>query len=116
MLQIEQLMESEDLRETNRWILRSCEEIRLYDPYAPSGFYWIDPDGPLVGEDAVQVVCNMTTGTTLISHDVEELKLKPNSQAAVTYDAPMRQMIALIRQSLECRQDLRFQVLEHFEP
>ena len=41
---------------------RSCHEARLADPSLPTDVYWIDPDGQGVGEDPIQVNCDMSTG------------------------------------------------------
>ena len=41
---------------------RSCHEARLADPSLPTDVYWIDPDGHGVGEDPIQVNCDMSTG------------------------------------------------------
>jgi hypothetical protein len=46
--------------------LRTCREIRSNDLSLPSGMYWIDPDGQGVGDDAIFVHCDMTTGNLLI--------------------------------------------------
>jgi acetyl-CoA carboxylase alpha subunit len=43
-------------------ILRSCREIHESDSLLDSGNYWIDPDGQGIGDDAINVYCNMTTG------------------------------------------------------
>jgi predicted nuclease with TOPRIM domain len=42
---------------------RTCREIHSSDPSLPSGMFWIDPDGQGVGDDAIYVHCDMTTGT-----------------------------------------------------
>lgn len=43
-------------------ILRTCREIHLSNPLLDSGIYWIDPDGQGVGDEPINVYCNMTTG------------------------------------------------------
>ena len=45
-------------------ILRTCHEIRSSDPSLASGMYWIDPDGLGVGDDPINVYCNMSSGNT----------------------------------------------------
>ncbi len=45
-------------------IPRTCQELRAADPSLPSGMQWIDPDGQGVGDDPINVYCNMTTGIT----------------------------------------------------
>jgi hypothetical protein len=41
---------------------RSCYEVRMADPSLPTDVYWIDPDGQDIGEDPIQVNCDMSTG------------------------------------------------------
>jgi hypothetical protein len=43
-------------------MVRTCRELRATDPTLTSGMYWIDPDGQGVGEDPINVYCDMTTG------------------------------------------------------
>ena len=43
-------------------ILRTCLEMREADPSLNSGMYWIDPDGQGVGDGAIYVYCDMTSG------------------------------------------------------
>merc|ERR1712142_980762 len=52
--------------------LRSCEEYAAYG-LVTTGYYLIDPDGPLVGEQPIQVLCNFTSGATEILHDTTTL-------------------------------------------
>ena len=42
---------------------RTCREILAAYPALNSGMYWIDPDGQGVGDDAIYVHCDMTTGS-----------------------------------------------------
>ena len=44
-------------------IHRTCHEARAANPSLPSGLYWIDPDGQGVGDDPINVFCDMTSGT-----------------------------------------------------
>lgn len=44
---------------------KTCREIQLADPSLPSGLYWIDPDGQGVGDDPIQVHCDMVTGKVI---------------------------------------------------
>ena len=46
-------------------IHRTCHEARVADPSLPSGMYWIDPDGQGVGDDPINVVCDMMSGNTV---------------------------------------------------
>lgn len=59
--QMEQQGSSGSLR-ANDYVRRSCHEIRSFNPFLPSGMYWIDPDGQGFGEAPVHVHCNMKTG------------------------------------------------------
>ena len=43
-------------------IHRTCHEARAANPSLPSGMYWIDPDGQGVGDDPINVLCEMTSG------------------------------------------------------
>jgi len=43
-------------------MVRTCRELRATDPTLTSGMYWIDPDGQGVGEDPINVYCDMTAG------------------------------------------------------
>jgi len=40
---------------------RSCYELKATNPSAQSGFYFIDPDGQINGDDPVQAHCDMDT-------------------------------------------------------
>jgi hypothetical protein len=51
---------------TSRGVIpRSCHEARLADPSLSTGVYWIDPDGQGVGDDPIQVNCDMSSGIRL---------------------------------------------------
>merc|ERR1719244_94315 len=54
-------------------VVRSCEELAQFG-VEKSNNYWIDPDGPLTGQDPIQVFCDFTEGgaVTEISHDSEK--------------------------------------------
>jgi hypothetical protein len=41
---------------------RTCKELRVIDPSLPSGMYSIDPDGQGVGDNPINVYCDMTSG------------------------------------------------------
>ena len=47
-------------------IPRTCREAFSGDQSVPSGMYWIDPDGQGIGDDPINVYCNMATGTNVI--------------------------------------------------
>jgi len=44
------------------YVRRSCHEIKLFNPFLPSGMYWIDPDGQDYGEPPIYAHCNMKSG------------------------------------------------------
>ena len=55
------------------YVLRTCEDIRAADPTTESGYYFIDPDGQVSGNDPIYVFCDMATGTIILhvsSHSV----------------------------------------------
>lgn len=54
----------DDRSDAKNAILRTCLEIRETDPSLDSGMYWIDPDGQGVGDGAIYVFCDMTSGKT----------------------------------------------------
>ena len=41
---------------------RTCRELLAADPTLNSGLHFIDPDGQGVGDDPIQVYCDMTKG------------------------------------------------------
>ena len=43
-------------------IHRTCHEVRTAGPSLTSGKYWIDPDGQGVGDDPINVFCDMSKG------------------------------------------------------
>ncbi|XP_046458291.1 uncharacterized protein LOC124205042 [Daphnia pulex] len=94
--------------------LRTCREIRSNDLSLPSGMYWIDPDGQGVGDDAIFVHCDMTTGTTSVLHDSESPMnvghcVEPGCYSrAINYNATSKQMSALAELSTECHQSIAY--------
>lgn len=56
-------------------MVRTCRELRATDPTLTSGMYWIDPDGQGVGEDPINVYCDMTTGRKEKQHFNINLKI-----------------------------------------
>nr|CAH0107150.1 unnamed protein product [Daphnia galeata] len=92
---------------------RTCHEAKLGDPSIKSGMQWIDPDGQGIGDDPIYVYCDMSSGSTLISHDSES-PVDVGSCAdpgcyskAINYNAPIRQLIALTELSGECQQSVK---------
>ena len=41
---------------------KTCLEALTNDPNLKSGMYWIDPDGLGIGDAAIYVYCNITSG------------------------------------------------------
>ena len=100
-------------------IHRTCHEARAANPSLPSGMYWIDPDGQGVGDDPINVFCDMTSdeGLTSVRHDTEKYTEVGNCgdpgcySRNITYDATMRQMKSLAELSTECHQSIRVSVV-----
>lgn len=46
----------------NSAITRTCRELKLADPSLSSGMYWVDPDGQNIGDDPINVYCDMDLG------------------------------------------------------
>ncbi|XP_057368939.1 uncharacterized protein LOC130690004 [Daphnia carinata] len=93
---------------------RTCAELHAADPSLPSGLHLIDPDGQGVGDNPINVYCNMTTGTTAIPHDCESPLdvghcADPGCYSRpVNYYASSRQMKALVDLSTECHQAIKY--------
>lgn len=94
---------------------RTCHEIHDSDPSLASGMYWIDPDGQGVGDAPIFVFCDMSTGSTVISHDSEspmEVDHCPDPgcySRAINYNVTsIRQLAALAEMSAECRQSIQY--------
>lgn len=47
-------------------IYRTCHELRSTDPTLASGVYKIDPDGENIGDNPIDVYCDMSTGISLL--------------------------------------------------
>nr|CAH0110895.1 unnamed protein product [Daphnia galeata] len=100
--------------ETKSGLPRTCHEARLANPSLTSDVYWIDPDGQGVGEDPIQVTCDMSSGITLIGHNSESPTnvghcLDPGCYSkSIAYEASLRQISALIELSEECRQSIKY--------
>ena len=76
--------------------------------------YWVDPDGMGSGDPPIFVYCDMTTGTTVVSHDSEfliEVDPCPDpgcSARVINYNATLRQLVALTEMSHYCQQFIQF--------
>ncbi|XP_046641561.1 uncharacterized protein LOC124326839 [Daphnia pulicaria] len=94
---------------------RTCHEIHDTDPSLTSGMYWIDPDGQGVGEAPISVFCDMSTGSTVVSHDSElpmEVDHCPDPgcySRAINYNGTsIRQLKALAEMSAKCQQSIKY--------
>ncbi|XP_046632041.1 contactin-associated protein-like 2 isoform X2 [Daphnia pulicaria] len=101
---------------TSRGVIpRSCHEARLADPSLSTGVYWIDPDGQGVGDDPIQVNCDMSSGTTIIGHNTEVATnvshcTEPGCYTRpIVYEASPKQITALTKISVDCRQSIKYE-------
>jgi hypothetical protein len=61
----EDVVETNNILKEKSIIPRTCRDANANNPSLSSGMYWIDPDGPNVGDDAIYVFCNMTSGNMI---------------------------------------------------
>jgi len=108
----ERLDHLEDLSKIHT--LRTCEEYRQYG-ISTSGFFDIDPDGPLIGYEPFQVFCNFESGSTELLHnhdgEVVEVERCPDEKCYrldLTYNTQKEQIIALKQLSETCSQYIGF--------
>ena len=93
--------------------VRTCEELARHG-VKKSGRYLIDPDGDLLGQDPIEVICDFETNTTEVPHDSEELikieKCESTgcSRYEIGYYASMSQIQSLIQLSEKCEQEISF--------
>ena len=94
--------------------LRSCHEYAMQGLKQPLT-YNVDPDGHLMGNPPVEVICNFDQGTTEISHDKEDMVIEippcaePKCyQLDINYNSPMGQIEAIKSISSTCTQDIKF--------
>jgi len=101
--------------------LRSCSEYVEFG-LSITGFYLIDPDGPLVGQSPIQVLCNFTSGSTEILHDSAKLTQVEHCHDAGCYEKevtyingatnepiPFSQIDSLIQISDYCVQEFYYE-------
>ena len=96
-------------------VVRTCQEMYEFG-IRTSNYYFIDPDGPLVGKEPIQVYCEFSNDNvaTKISHNSEDnIKVghceDPGCYSReITYDAPMEQIQSLIELSKSCSQEIRY--------
>lgn len=92
---------------------RSCFELAQHG-ISKSGTYTIDPDGHLIGQPPVDVICDFNQGTTEVSHDKESEVVIGHcleigcAKYHLKYQAPMEQIQALIELSDRCYQSISF--------
>jgi len=97
--------------------LRSCSEYAMFG-VTKSGFYEVDPDGPLIGNPPFTAYCRFTGGnaSTEVTHNhenVTEITASPCEDPlcwnmTLTYDAPMDQIKTLKSLSEFCYQKISF--------
>ena len=94
---------------------RTCQEMYEFG-IRTSNYYFIDPDGPLIGKEPIQVYCefNEDNVATKISHNSED-KINVDHcedpgcySKEITYEAPMEQIESLIELSKSCSQEFRY--------
>jgi len=97
--------------------LRSCSEYAMFG-VTKSGFYEVDPDGPLIGNPPFTAYCSFVGGnaTTEVTHNhenVTEITANPCKDPlcwnmTLEYDAPMSQIETLKSLSEFCYQKISF--------
>ena len=108
--------EVEYLKELSKLLsVTTCDEMHDY-VLNKSDYYFVDPDGPLNGEEPIRVYCDLAEdyGFIRISNDSEE-KIEvthcnyPGCYARpIVYDASMEQIKTLIELSDSCSQPIRY--------
>ncbi|KAI9561346.1 hypothetical protein GHT06_012303 [Daphnia sinensis] len=102
------------------FVPRTCQEAREsgLPEFKDSGMYWIDPDGLEIGDGAIYVYCNMTTGATTVGHDSEATIEIPKCSNAGCYSrsivyngGSLKQMKALAEISANCHQTIQVNCL-----
>ena len=97
--------------------LRTCSEYGMYG-VTKSGYYEIDPDGPLIGHPPITVYCSFADGiaTTEVTHNHEnttDITANPCTDPlcwslTLNYDAEMNQIESLKSLSEVCYQKIDF--------
>ena len=108
--------EVEYLKELSKLLsVKTCDEMHDFG-LNKSDYYFIDPDGPLNGEEPIRVYCDFTEdyGFTKIPHDSENrievthCKEPGCYSRPIVYDSSMEQMKNLIELSESCNQFIRY--------
>ncbi|CAG0885455.1 unnamed protein product [Darwinula stevensoni] len=81
-----------------------------------TGEYLVDPDGVLIGEAPIKVICDMETDpvATIVLHDsmgntaIDRCADPGCYNHSIKYGSPMKQMVALIQHSKSCEQYIRY--------
>ncbi|CAG0899890.1 unnamed protein product [Darwinula stevensoni] len=84
-----------------------------------TGEYFVDPDGVLIGDTPIKVLCDMQTDpvSTIVLHDsmgntaIDRCAHPGCYNHSIKYGATMKQMVALIKQSKSCKQQIRYDCL-----
>ncbi|XP_057375243.1 uncharacterized protein LOC130696180 [Daphnia carinata] len=102
------------------FVPRTCHEALEsgLPEFKESGMYWIDPDGLGIGDGAIYVYCDMSTGATSVGHDSEATIEIPKCRPAGCYSRPivysggsLNQMKALSEISANCHQTIQVNCL-----
>ena len=101
----------------------TCSALLKRRPSTTSGWYYIKPHG-FSSSQSVRVFCNMTSkngvGVTVIGHDSESRTLvrgyeSPGSyKQTITYDISMEQIVAIMKQSRNCEQFIKYECFNSF--
>ena len=101
----------------------SCSDLLKRRPSTTSGWYYIYPLG-FISSQSVRVYCDMTSkngvGVTVIGHNSESRTLVKGYDAAgsykrkITYDISMKQIVAIMRQSKNCEQFIKYKCHHSF--
>ena len=118
-------------------IPRTCRELRAANPSLASGMQWIDPDSQGIGDDPINVYCDMSTGKLRhfhlflfkieinscknridinftrqrISHRCGSLCTDPGCYSrSINYNASSKQIKSLAELSTECHQSIKVKI------
>ena len=99
----------------------TCSGLLKKIPSSHSGLRYLNPQG-LVSSPVVQVYCNMTSksgvGVTVIGHDSESrtlvkgYELPGSYKRKINYDISMKQIVAIMKQSKNCEQYIKYECYE----
>ena len=91
--------------------MKNCQELQDQG-IGTSGTYYIDADGIGIGQKPFPVQCDFEgNATTILRHDLAPMEVESNVEVEMKYQAPNEQIKALIEQSEECYQDVKFDCL-----